>query len=62
MAGFFSAMAESWKNLKDTTAFSSFFLCVRIEIDQLRARDLISFTSDLENLKDTTAFSSCFVG
>ena len=24
---FFSAMAESWKNLKDTTAFSSFIVC-----------------------------------
>ena len=31
---FFSEMAESWKNLKDTTAFHR-FLCVRIEIDQL---------------------------
>ena len=24
---FFSAMAERWKNLKDTTAFSSFIVC-----------------------------------
>ena len=26
-AGFFSVLAESWKNLKDTTAFSSFPVC-----------------------------------
>ena len=26
-AGFFSVMAESWKSLKDTTAFSSFLVC-----------------------------------
>ena len=32
---FFSAMAESWKNLKDTIALFYRFLCVRIEIDQL---------------------------
>ena len=24
---FFSAMAENWKNLKDTTDFSSFLVC-----------------------------------
>ena len=33
-AGFFRSVAESLKNLKDTTAFHR-FLCVRIEIDQL---------------------------
>ena len=31
----YSAMAKSWKNLKHTTALSS-FLVVRIEIDQLQ--------------------------
>ena len=31
---FFSAMAESLRNLKDATDFRR-FLCVRIEIDQL---------------------------
>ena len=40
---FFSAMLESWKNLKDTIAFSS-FLCVRIEIDRL-VRELLSNNS-----------------
>ena len=40
---FFSAMPESWKNLKDTTAFSS-FLCVRIKIDRL-VRELLSNNS-----------------
>ena len=32
---FFTAIAENWKNLKDTTLFFHRFLCVRIEIDQL---------------------------
>ena len=32
---FVSAMAESWKNLKDKLLFHR-FLCVRIEIDQLK--------------------------
>ena len=29
----FQVIAENWKQLKDTLAFSSVFLCVRIEIE-----------------------------
>ena len=65
---FFSAMAESWKNLKDKQLFHR-FLCgsalVRellsnnslfvgqLQADkslELRARDLISFTTDLQTV------------
>ena len=59
---FFSAMAESLKNLKYTNAFSSFLMCytqnrsalVRellsknsLFVGQFRTRDLISFITDL---------------
>ena len=36
VGGIFYVMAENWKNLKVRTAFFIvFFVCVRIEIDQL---------------------------
>ena len=49
---FFSAMAESWKKLKTSNLFSSFIVSSNRNrpalVRELRARDLIFFTTDLQ--------------
>ena len=41
-AGFFVAMAENWKNLKGTTAFSLFLVCPN---RSALVRELLSYKS-----------------